>query len=253
MGGPTTQTTTATTAPSNPDVNPTLSKLLQGVQSAYDANPMGSFYDKPLYAGMGATTNRALDEMLDGQRVAETAFSNTFADMQHTAEGRKFGEAAPGYADLRRGIIDDVTTANLDAFNNSGMFGSDSNRESMSRGIGEALSGMDYNNYQNDIARQERAQAGLAGAYANTGLPVQRTLGVGQMRDADEQARLQAEYDRFSRGEGAQTDQLAKLSSILAGNAAVGGTNSSSTVPIQQPSPMQLLLGGGLGAASLFF
>jgi hypothetical protein len=256
--GQSTSTTTqiASSAPSNPDVNPTLSKLLKGVQSQYDANPNGINVDMNLYGGMGGTTNNALGSMLAGSQDPRysQAFGATFDDMADTAAGGKMGMNDPGYAALRSNLINDVTTNDLSAFNNSGMFGSDSNRKSLSQGLGTALGGLDYANYQNDIAERERAQAGLAGAYGNTMLPGKTALGIGQMQDTDRQAALQAEYEQKTRAAQGPTDYLAKLSSLLAGNAAAGGmsSTSSSTVPVQQPNPLQLLLGGGLGLASLF-
>lgn len=248
------QTSTSSTAPSNPDVNPTLSKLLKGVQSEYDANPEGYFFDKPLYAGTGATTDNALSSMLAGANDPRfgSAFNATFDDMADTAAGNKFGMNDPGYAALRDKVQNDTLTSVNSSFNNSGLFGADSNQRAAGEGVGNALAGLDYTNYQNDIARQERAQAGLAGAFSNTALPSSRALQVGQLQDQDAQAALQADSDLYLREQGAPTDFLAKLSSILAGNAASGGSTSTTTTPIQQPNPLQLLLSGGLGAAGLF-
>jgi hypothetical protein len=256
-GGQSTQTTTnvASTAPSNPDVNPTLSKLLKGVQGQYDANPNGINVDMNLYGGMGGTSQNALGSMLSGSQDPRfgQAFGSTFDDMADTAAGGKLGQNDPGYAAVRSNLINDVTTNNLAAFNNDGMMGSDSNRKSLASGLGSALGGLDMQQYDNSIARQQAAQAGLSGAYGNTMLPGKTALGIGQMQDTDRQAALQAEFEQKTRAKQAPTDFLAKLSSLLAGNAAAGGMNStsSSTSPIQQPNPLQLLLGGGLGLASL--
>jgi len=258
MPGPSTQTTTnvASTAPSNPDVNPTLSKLLKGVQSQYDANPGGVNVDMNLYAGQGGTTQGALGSILSGANnpAAGQAFGKTFSEVSDIAAGNRFGMNDPGYAALRSNLQNDVTTGNLSAFNNSGLFGSDSNRKQLTNDLTSALGGLDYQNFQSDIARQQQAQGMQAQSFSNTMLPGQTALGVGQMQDADRQAQLQALYEQRTRAAQAPTDQLAKLSSILAGNAASGGMNSSSssTVPIQQPNPLQLLLGGGLGMAGLF-
>lgn len=256
MTGPTQQVATSTTAPSNPDVNPTLSKLLKGVQQAYDAQPNGFFFNKPLYAGTGATTDNALSGMLSNANdpMYSGGLRNNFTEMADIAAGNRFGLDDPGYATLRSKVANDVTTTNLDAFNNSGMFGSDSNRKSLSEGLGNALAGLDYTNFQNDIMRQERARAGLSDAFRDTMLPSEYALNVGQLQDADAQAALQAEYDRATRGANAKTDMLAKLSSILAGNAPVGGTTSTSTTP--GPSPLQMILGymaGNAGQAMRMF
>ena len=252
--GTSTQTTKQSTAPANPDVNPTLSGILKGVQAQQKATPNGYFFDKNMYAGTGQTTDNALSSMLSGSQDPRygQAFGATFDDMADTAAGGKLGQNDPGYAAVRSNLINDVTTNDLSAFNNSGMFGSDSNRKSLSQGLGTALGGLDMQQYQSGIARQQAAQAGLAGAYGNTMLPEKTALGIGQMQDTDAQAQLQGEADLYSRKMGAPTDFLAKLSSLLAGNAATGGMNSTTTTPVQQPNPLQLLLGGGLGLASLF-
>ena len=186
-------------------------------------------------------------------RELDQAFGDTFSEVSDVAAGNRFGMNDPGYAALRSGLENDVITANLSAFNNSGMFGSDSNRAQLTKDLTRELGGLDYQNFQSDIARQQAAQAAQAGAYQNTLLPGKTALTVGQMQDADTQAALQAEYEQKTRAAQGPTDYLAKLSSLLAGNAATGGSTStgSSTVPIQQPSPLQLLLGGGLGLAAL--
>jgi hypothetical protein len=248
------QTSTSSTAPSNPDVNPTLSKLLKGVQGQYDATPEGFAFDKSLYAGTGATTDNALSTMLSGATnpAAGQAFGNTFSEVSDIAAGNRFGMDDPGYAALRSKVASDTLTGTNRAFNESGLFGADSNQRAAGEGLANALAGLDYGNFQNDQQRQERAQASQAGAFQNTLLPGQAALGVGQLQDADAQAALQGESDLALRQFNAPTDFLAKLSSILAGNAASGGTSSSTTTPIQQPNPLQLLLSGGLGAAGLF-
>jgi hypothetical protein len=209
-----------------------------------------------LYGGMGGTTQGALGSMLSGSQDPRfgQAFGNTFDEVSDIAAGNRFGMNDPGYAALRSGLENDVTTANLSAFNNSGMFGSDSNRGQLTKDLTRELGGLDYSNFQSDIARQQQAQAAQASAYGNTMLPGKTALGIGQMQDTDRQAALQAEYEQKTRAAQGPTDYLAKLSSLLAGNAAAGGmsSTSSSTVPVQQPNPLQLLLGGGLGLASLF-
>ena len=249
----TTETVVQQNTPGNPDVNPTLSTLLKGVQNEYAATPKGFYFDKPLYAGTGATTDNALSTILAGANnpAAGQAFGNTFNEVSDIAAGKRFGMNDPGYAALRAKVGSDTLLGTNRAFNESGLFGADSNQRSAGEGLANALAGLDYGNYQNDIARQERAQASQAGAFQNTLLPGQAALGVGQLQDADAQAALQAESDLALRKANAPTDFLAKLSSILAGNAASGGSTSTTTSPVTQPNPLQLLLGGALGVGSL--
>ena len=76
-------------------------------------------------------------------------------------------------------------------------------------------------NYQNDIARQERAAATLPQLFAAGQLPASIMQSVGSAQDQAAQAQANG-----------PTDYLAKLSSIVNGTAGAAGTTSSNQVPL---------------------
>lgn len=119
-------------------------------------------------------------------------------------------------------------------------------------GLAGALgaAGQGFNMGQQGVANAMGASASLPGLWQAMQMPAQTQLAVGAAQDADAQAQRQGEYDLFSRQANADTDLLAKLSGILAGNAQATGTTTTSTTPT---TPWwQTALGGAIGLAGLF-
>jgi hypothetical protein len=242
------ETSSSSTTPANPDVNPTVSKLLKGLQGAYGQGV--KVFDKSLYPGVSSTTQGAWGDTLNAANNPQFMgnVQSAMGEFGDIAAGRRFGENAPGFAALRSGIMDDVMTETNKTFDSAGLFGSDSNREAAGRGLGEALAGLDYGNYENDIARQERAIGNLGNLFSMNLMPGAAKAGVGSAMDADMLAQRGGENDLFRRTNDAPWDALARSSSILSGTAGAAGSNTS------QQIPWWAALGGGLaGAAGLFF
>lgn len=211
-------TGTETSGPSNPDVQPTVSKLLKGLQGQFDAgvkvNP------QPLYPGVSDTTRSNWDTAVD-----------QFAPV---AAGQRYGMDDPGFAALRDNVRSDVMRDTNQTFASAGLFGSDSNLDAVGRGLGTALAGLDYTNFQNDRDRQERA-LGLVGS-------------IGGAQDADMLAQRQAEDDLFRRTNDSGWENLARSSSVLGGTAPYSGTETSKQIPWWQAG-----LGAATGLAGAFF
>lgn len=89
--------------------------------------------------------------------------SLTESTLMNVARGGAMGMNDPGYSRLRSNVANDTMRDINTAFNASGRFGGGANVESASEGIGNALAGLDYQNYQSDIARQERALGAIEG------------------------------------------------------------------------------------------
>jgi hypothetical protein len=274
-------------------------------------------YDQPLYTGMSGWTRGGLNNLsqtaTNGQQGLNDAYgwatdtigngldatqrgaigsvgqmantaqnpSLTESTLMNVARGGAFGTADPGYQRLRANAADDTLSTINSAFNASGRFGGGSNMETAGEGVTNAIAGMDYQNYQNDIGRQERAlgaiegqrqqgwtnrmgalgtqfgmsqtgadnsarAAGMApGLFDATLRPAQTRVETGQMIDADALARRQSDNDLFRRQNDAGWTTLERASGILNGNAGAGG--SEPQVPWWQS-----LAGGAIGLGSMF-
>lgn len=244
----TTSTSTSSTAPTNPAVTNTTNKLLGGIDSAYDAglkvNPVS------LYGGVGDTTKQSWQQALNSSANPDYAagVNGAISSYADTAAGKNIGVDAPGYQTVRNKLQNDVLTATNGAFNNSGLFGSDSNQTAAASGLTDSLGALDLQQYNNGLDRQAAAVPLLQQLYSAAQQPAATEGAVGAASDADTQATLLGNNDLFRRTNDSQTDLLAKLSSILNGTAGSSGstttqTNTTPTTPWWQSA---LSLGGSL-------
>lgn len=217
-----TETTTQTNAPSNPDVNPTLSKLLHGVQNTYDAQ---SAHGTPGAMSSGWTSQMNAATNPDYAR----GVAGSTSELADIASGKRFGMDDPGYAKMRAGALDDAMTGVGSSFLTDGRFGSTVMGNAAGEAATETLAGLDYANFQNDQSRQMQAISALPGAFAMGQAPGSVMSQIGQEQRA------------------APWYNLGQASSILAGTAGAGGSTSTST----QPATPWWQSAAGLGIAGL--
>lgn len=229
MGG--SNTTTTSTKPADPAVTATLDKLLGGVNTAYDKGP--SVFNQSLYGGVGPTTSNAWSSALNAASNPDYASgaNGAIANYAGVAAGNALGQNDPGYAALRAKLSNDVLTSTNSSFNNSGLFGSDTNQQAAASGLANSLGGLDYQQYQDSLTRQNNAAAMLPQLYQASQLPASTMGAIGSAQDADTQAALSGQNDLFNRQNNADTDLLTKLSSVFGGVAPIGGSDTVQTAP----------------------
>lgn len=250
MGGGGTETTTTSSAPSNPDVNPTLSKVLKGVQGQVDSGY--KVFDQSLNPGAGATTQNAWGSMLSASKNPDYAkgIAGATSDFADIAAGNRFGMNDPGYATMRQGALDDAMTGVGSSFLTDGRFGSSVMGDAAGKAATQTLAGLDYQNFQNDQSRQMSAAQMLPGLYSAGMAPAGVEASIGAQQDANAFAMRNAENDLFRRQNDAGWTSLGNASSILSGTAGTGGQTQSTTSPT---TPWwQSALGLGIGAAGAF-
>jgi len=194
---------------------------------------------------------------------------------------------APGYAQLRAKAGQDTLRDVSGLFTSSGRFGSGSHVGNATEELGNVYAGMDMQNYENRLGRMlggnqalagiaqtahgnvANSTAGLAGVgqsamnnaagaaaavpslWSSTLLPGQNELAIGQLLDADAQAKLQGENDLFRRSNDSGWDTLGRATSILSGNA--GASTQQSSVSTPSAPWWQQALGGAIGLGGAFF
>ena len=219
---------TTTTKSSSKAVNKAVDKLASGLSNSYSQGQ--SLYQAPSanttqgwQASLAAANNPAFSQGLAG---AMTSFGNR-------AAGNELGMEDPGYATLRAKLENDVMRSTNTAFNESGLFGSDSNQKAAASGLADSLGALDYQQYSNSLDRQSSAAAMLPQLFSAGQLPASIQQSIGAAQDADAAAKAAG-----------PTDYLAKLSSIMAGQAGAAGTSTS-----QPSTPLwQSLLSLGISA-----
>lgn len=238
MGGSTNQTTTSTGS-ANPNVGPTVNRLLGGINTALDtpARP----FNQSLYAGVGGQTTGSWASALNASRNPEYAagINGAISDYSRAASGGDAGANDPYYKQLGDNTLRDVNAM----FTGSGRFGSGSH-------VNEAVSALGDVNNANvaaDRAWQTQGAQMLPGLLQAGQLPAGIQGAVGAAQDADRQATRQGAYDLFERTNNAQLNRLGQIGSIFNGTTGAAGTTSTTSQPA---TPWwQSLLSAGIGLA----
>jgi len=250
MGG-SVETSSSSSTSANPHVQPTVSKLMQGLQGQYDSGV--KVFNKSLYPGVGTGTQNAWSRGASNANslLAGGGFNAPQSGAMSTLGGVRSGYAglsnayaqdAPGYQTMRQNLMDDAVKNVGAGFNASGRFGGGSYIDSATESAVNAIAPLDYQNFQNNVNNQYRSldsQAGIASSLfgmgqqgiANRAGAIGALGGIGASQDADALARRQAENDLHRRQNDAGWDTLSRASSILSGTAGAGGTNTSQQVP----------------------
>jgi hypothetical protein len=241
MGGGGTQTSTQSTTPNNPAVDATTTKLLTGLQAQYDKG--SSVFGQSLQPGAGDTTQQSWASMLGAANNPDysTAIKDTMKSQGAIASGQNISD--PTYDRVRSGAIDDSIQAGNSSFLTDGRFGSTVHGGAIGEGVGKAVAGLDY-------ARQQQAIQNLPGLYQASLAPAGVQAGVGAAQDANALALRQGEADLFDRTHNKGWNDLARATSILAGNAGASGSTTTTTTP--ETPWWQQVLGGGAIASGIY-
>lgn len=231
-GGGETQQTVQSTNSSSPAVTALTDKLANGVSGLVSTG--SKVYGNPLYTGLSGTTQGGVNALASAGNNPQynQNLNSTMNEFGAIASGQRFGEAAPGYSDLRSGVADRTLSTTNAAFNASGRFGGGANVNQANLGVGQAIAGLDYQNYQNDISRQQSAAAALPGLYSASLAPAQAQLAAGSILDADSLAKRQADAQLFDAQQNSGWNDYARASSILNGTAQAAGTTTTQTTPV---------------------
>lgn len=209
-------------------VNKAVDTLAGGVSAAYTPG-------KSLYQNPSANTTGGWAASLAAANNPDYAggLAGALQSYGNRAAGNEIGVNAPGYSAIRNKLQSDVTSGVNSSFNNSGLFGSDSNVKGLTEGLTSSLGGLDYQQYNDSLSRQAEAANILPTLFQGAQLPAGIQQSIGAAQDADAAAKAAG-----------PTDYLAKLTGILSGNAASAGTTTNSQTPL-----WKLLLGAGATVA----
>lgn len=212
----------------SPAVRKAVDTLAGGVTAAYSPG-------KSLYQAPSANTTGGWAASLQAANNPDYAggLAGALQSYGGRAAGNEIGVNAPGYAALRNKLQSDVTAGVNSSFNNSGMFGSDSNVKGLTEGLTSSLGALDYQQYNDSLSRQAEAANILPSLFSGAQLPAGIQQSVGAAQDADAAAKAAG-----------PTDYLAKLTGIAAGNAGAAGTTTTNQMPL-----WKVLLGTAATAA----
>lgn len=192
------------------------------------AGRIGSLASQPggtSYVAPSSTTTSSWDQALTA--ADNPAYTNGIAgaisSFGNRAAGGELGMNDPGYAALRNKVAGDTASRINTTFNNSGLFGSDSNMKAAGEGIAGALAGLDYGQYTDSLNRQTQAAQLLPQLFSSAQMPASVTGAVGAEQDASAQSKQLG-----------MVDWLSRLSGALGGTAGAAGTTTQAKTPLWQ-------------------
>lgn len=185
-------------APTNPLVDPALTKLLTGLQGTYDSTTG---------AGTPANLSQGWNQQITAAGNPDYArgVGGAMSDFADAAAGNQYGANDPAYAKLSDNTLRGVNAM----FTNSGRFGSGSHVETAVNALGDVNNA----NIAADRAWQTQAASALPSMFAAGQAPGSVQASVGEQQRA-------APWYNIGQG-----------SSILAGTAGAGGTTTTESQP----------------------
>lgn len=236
--------------------------LKSGFQSAQDnvLNKPLSYFDGSTVVGSDPATTQGLNMTEQRAQAGSPLTGQAQGQVSGTLNGDYLNGGNPAYQGmvdrsiqpLRQEYQQTVTPGIDSSFAAGGRYGSNSFQtargqaaDSYMRNVGDISSGLAYQNYNDERGRQMSA-AGMAPSLAQADYADAGMLGqVGAQREAQSQAQLQDQVNRFNFTQSEPANRLAQYMGLIGGGYGGSSTNSQ-VVPAGQGGNSLLT---GLGAA----
>lgn len=256
MSGSRNTTTSSTTQKASPYNQQSVDFGLSAARDVYD-NRMSSpaFFPGQTYANPAAETEQALSGMADRARAGSPLVQGAQGNLQSVIGGDYLSAGNPYFSQMADRVTQNVLPSITAQWARAGRgVGNDQVVEAASRGLGDAIGQLAYQNYGDERGRQMQA-IGMAPTMAAQDYADLDRLGqVGAAREAIAQQGINESMARFQ----AQQDQGARALAEYQGftmptnQAFATQTGSSTQTQQQKPSALQTAVGLGLMAASPF-
>jgi len=238
-----------------------LKDIFKEAQNLYKQEGTPSYYPESTVVGFSPETQQALtmtqERALSGSPLQEAAGQQ----MMGTVQGDYLGGSPylqQAVSSAIQPVVDQfsqVAAPGIDSqFERAGRMGSGAyagarNRaeDTLARNLTNMAGSMAYQNYGDERGRQMSATQ-QAPAFAQTDYQdAQRLAGVGASREAQEQAVLQDQINRFNYQQNLPSQKLAQYSGLVSGGF---GSSQQQSTPVYT-NPAAGFLSGALGGAAL--
>lgn len=216
-------------------------------QKIYDSGAGGNVYQGQTVGDLGATTQAGIQGVQNtvGGLPSQTNAQNYLTDY---ASGKYLEEGNPYYKDRLMNEIGDSNALIQSQFAGSGRYGSGANTGVLAKNTQNMLfQGLeaDYNRAtQNQFNAVNQLDNSASQLYQNKLAGNQAVIDAGQLQDANQQAKLTADFTKWQSEDMKPWTRLGLLQSAAAGSAGNYGTNTQT-----QTQPFNAMQGiGALGS-----
>lgn len=219
-------------------------------QKIYDSGAGGNVYQGKTVADLGSTTMQGINGMQGAVSglPSSTSSAKNLGDM---ASGSFLRDGNPYFNDMLSNQLDKTASRIQSQFAGSGRYGSGANTSVLSSELGGIAANTLYNQYNQDANRMLSANSQIDAANSNLFRDRlagnQSVIDAGRIQDANEQAKLTADFTKWQSEDMQPWTRLGLLQSAAAGSAGNYGTNTQT-----QSQPFNPLSGiGGIGSMAL--
>lgn len=147
-----------------------------------------------------------------------------------TARGDFLNRENPAFQALADRLSGDISSRVNASFSGGGRFGSLANREATARGIGDALAPIAFQNFSQERQNQLAASQFAPQLAQNDFADIAQLASVGGSREAQANAMLQDQINRFNFQQEEPRRRLAELAALIGGGSL--GTQQTTTQPV---------------------
>ena len=233
---------------------PSLNRGLSAANSVYDQRLGQQFFPGQTFANFSPETEQGLSAMTNRAQVGSDLTRGAQGMIGSTLSGDYLSSGNPYFSAMSDRITSEVLPSITAQWARAGR-GTGNNQvvEAASRGLGDSIGQLAYQNYGQERANQ-MAAAGMAPGLAQQDYAdMERMLGVGQMREAQDQKGITEQMMRYDFDQNRDARALSEFQGYTLPVAQLGqqssGTSTATTK--QQQSPVQTALGLGLMGASM--
>ena len=226
------------------DLDPTLTQGMAAQQNLATQNLGGTVgVTAGQNAGYDMIKNQGLSPQLQQLLQQQQGQNNPYLQSVLDAQNRQIGDRVNS------------------SMSGSGRYGSGQHTDVMTRALSESQAPLLAQDYQ---ARQQMQQNILQGGLERAGqwaqlmptldqaqyAPAQTLTALGQYNQDRAQQQLNDQIKLYNAQQAYPWENVARYNAIIGGAGGLGGTSVTSS-PIQQPSTLQKMLGGGLAGAGI--
>jgi hypothetical protein len=234
---------------------PSVERGLSAASDVFTQRQNQQFFPGQTYANFAPETEQALTGMTNRAQAGSPLVRGAQGMVGDTLNGNYLSAGNPYFSQMSDRITSEVLPSITSQWAKAGRgTGNDQVVEAASRGLGDSIGQLAYQNYGQERSNQMQA-ANMAPTLANQDYAdLERLAGVGQMRQDQTQRGIDEQRQRYQFEQDRGANALREFQGFTSPVAQLGQTSTSqgTTTSQQQQSPVQTAIGAGLMGASLF-
>ena len=207
---------------------PLFASSAKEAQSIYDSGVGGNVYQGQTVADLGQTTQSGISGV-QGAVAGLPSATSSATNLAGMASGANLG-GNPYFTENLNNQLDETASLINSRMSGSGRYGSGANTAVLGRELGKVATSAFADQYNRDVTNMmganSQVDASNSNLFQNRLSGNQAVIGAGQLQDANEQAKLTADFTKWQSEDMQPWTRLGLLQSAAAGSAANYGTNT---------------------------